>query len=841
MNLRRRASRAIQGNGSEGVPPKGARHFSSRKGWQPTLALPSALTGEGHCQARDPGEPARAVSPAIWRLARWPWVVAVLVPTAVAAQSALPTQSEPSAPSSATASASSAPVAQLRIITVEGEVVPNDTPAWETTLNAEELDTEFVQDWSDLSRLVEPGVTYERGSQSINIRGLDRNRVLTTIDGIRLPWLNDGTRSVFGGLDSVPFGSLAEIDIYKGADSSAAGSGALGGLVSLRTLDPDDVLRPGESFGVLARTGYRSDRREYWGNAAVAGRQGDSRWLLQAGGSRGHELENMGDVGGYGPTRTEPNPEDRRTGNVLAKFQQRLAPGHEVGVTGEWFRGTRNIDTQTAQGTTYAIGANSTEEVSERQRVAVRYDYDAAAPGTGWIDDASTQVYWQRQHRSDNQDAIRLPDARAEMPDFLFGPLGNPYRYPTGPFGRSSEVTQSIFGWQGDASRGFQWGSTTHRITASADVAGLRVDQYAGGYDNCPAELSPNQMAGPAACEFLHVNQADTPKVDGMQWSIALRDDIDLLGDRVRVTPALRYDHYRYDPKNTAAYDDNPNVNDGQVPASNSDSAWSPSLTASWEAMPELVLHARWAMGFLAPTAAQLYRNFGGPGTYLRVGNPNLDPERSQGWELGARWGDRQLGGSVVAFDNRYRNFIDDDVAIDPASIGVAPGTYPFGITGVQNRDRVRIYGAEATAHWGFASGWRTWASVAWAVGKDQNTDTYLNSVPPLRGVLGLGYEQARWGSSLTLTAARARDKVEDPASDFEAPGYGVVDLTAYWEPSTVRGLRLQAGVFNVFDRKYWNALNVPNNAIGQPQSLQPVDFYTEPGRNVQVSLTYRY
>lgn len=75
--------------------------------------------------------------------------------------------------------------------------------------------------------------------------------------------------------------------------------------------------------------------------------------------------------------------------------------------------------------------------------------------------------------------------------------------------------------------------------------------------------------------------------------------------------------------------------------------------------------------------------------------------------------------------------------------------------------------------------------------------------------------------------------------ADFQAPGYGVVDLSAYWRPAAVKGLQLQAGVFNLFDKKYWEAINVPTaGAIAIPR---PLDWYNEPGRSVRVSLTYQY
>ena len=173
-------------------------------------------------------------------------------------------------------------------------------------------------------------------------------------------------------------------------------------------------------------------------------------------------------------------------------------------------------------------------------------------------------------------------------------------------------------------------------------------------------------------------------------------------------------------------------------------------------------------------------------------------------------------------------------------------GQYPLGVTGNVNRAKVRIYGAEASAHWKFAPGWRTWGSLAWAVGKDEGTGQYLNSVAPLKAILGVGYGRDVWGVDAMLTTAMQRNKVEYPDAspdapnpDFKAPGYGVVDLMGYWRPAAVKGLQVQAGVFNLFDKKYWEAINVPT--AGATAIPRPVDWYTEPGRSVRVSLTYQY
>src|SRR3546814_4207092 len=100
----------------------------------------------------------------------------------------------------------------------------------------------MVQSIQDLGRRVDAGINYSRETNSINLRGLGENRVLTTIDGIRQTWMED-PRTVSGGVNAFAFDSLSSIDIVRGADSSLYGSGALGGVVALRTLDPEDLDR----------------------------------------------------------------------------------------------------------------------------------------------------------------------------------------------------------------------------------------------------------------------------------------------------------------------------------------------------------------------------------------------------------------------------------------------------------------------------------------------------------------------------------------------------------------------------------------------------------------------
>ncbi len=67
-------------------------------------------------------------------------------------------------------------------------------------------------------------------------------------------------------------------------------------------------------------------------------------------------------------------------------------------------------------------------------------------------------------------------------------------------------------------------------------------------------------------------------------------------------------------------------------------------------------LHAAYGEGIAQPTFFDLYGFF--PGSF--VGNPDLRPESSRGWEAGLRWTDGRFNVGLTGFSNRLRNEIVD-------------------------------------------------------------------------------------------------------------------------------------------------------------------------------------
>lgn len=744
-----------------------------------------------------------------------------------------------------------AAVQTLAPLRVQGEMLAPELPEGATITTRRQLVERSIESWEDFSKRGEPSVNFSTSSNSVNIRGMDKDRVVTRVDGIRIPWMDDGARGESGGLNTINFNTLSSIDLVRAG--GAPQSGSLVGYLNLRTLGPDDLLAADQNFGALLKSGYDS-ADESWGvDAALAGRLGNAgtSWLLQAGQRKGHELDNQGRVGGYGPLRDRANPETYTQRNVMLKLQHDFTLEHRLSLSGEILKRTSTIENLHAQGTsTFALNANQTDEEAARKRAVLGYEYrslnEHAAVSRGDI-----KAFWQRSRQESSQQAERLPDPRGNV---SFGPIpvGSMYgyAYPYGPYGRDNSVEETGLGllteWEGYLTSG----PLRHHWAVGGEWYQSKLKQYSGGYDNCPAVLPPISnpafSLGPRNCELLHTNQRDLPQADGELWTLWAQNEMSWADRRYALTPAVRFDSYHYKPKAGEGYDANPNAQVTQL-SSASGQRVSPSLMASYQPREDLTFYARFGYGYKAPSASQLYLNYGAPGTYLRVGNPNLKAEVSRGWELGVNAGDADLGGRLSLFDNRYRDFIDEEVALTPDSSEWNPawdGVYPMGVTGAVNRARVRIYGAELSGHWSINKNWYTWGSLAWAHGRDQSTGRYLNSVAPLKAILALGYRTNQWGAEAITTLAKRRSKVEYPEAgpgvstpDFQAPGYGLLDLTAWWTPQIAKGVRLQAGVYNVFDKTYWNALDVPRPG----RDARPIDYYTQPGRNFRINLSYQY
>jgi vitamin B12 transporter len=210
--------------------------------------------------------------------------------------------------------------------------------------------------------------------------------------------------------------------------------------------------------------------------------------------------------------------------------------------------------------------------------------------------------------------------------------------------------------------------------------------------------------------------------------------------------------------------------------------AVSPRVTIAWRAVPSLKLRAAAGSAFRAPSLGELY--------YPYSGNPDLQPERSTGWEVGAEWTILEgVVGEATGFWNDIRDLIQYDAQ-----------TFTN-----QNIGRARTRGVEVAVR--TAVGERAFlrASYTYLDAKDVDADAPLIRRPRDRASLTAGSGFGK-GGSFSVTAIFVGARTDRDAADFttvvESPSYLRVDA-AVTLPPLVWSLSPWVRVTNAFNRAY--------------------------------------
>ena len=210
---------------------------------------------------------------------------------------------------------------------------------------------------------------------------------------------------------------------------------------------------------------------------------------------------------------------------------------------------------------------------------------------------------------------------------------------------------------------------------------------------------------------------------------------------------------------------------------------------ASWHASDALRLRGAFGTGIKNPTNYELF-GFDPP---FFVGNPNLAPEESSGWEIGA---DQALFGDAVVLGFTY---FEAELEHE-----IAGGFFssPFNLsTPSQQR------GVETTLAARFGEHWRLDASYAW-LGAEQNGVREVRR-PAHSGSAALYWRAAddRGGAGLVVRYASAitdDDFATFPATRVSLDGFATVALMGDWELS--EHVRLFGRVENASDETYEQA-----------------------------------
>jgi hemoglobin/transferrin/lactoferrin receptor protein len=322
------------------------------------------------------------------------------------------------------------------------------------------------------------------------------------------------------------------------------------------------------------------------------------------------------------------------------------------------------------------------------------------------------------------------------------------------------------------------------------------------------------------------------PTTDYTLAGVFIQDEITLGGGRFSIYPALRWDYFEIEPQDDPLFT-------AAEPAGQSDSHVSPKLGLVARLTDRVNLFANAGMGFKAPAPSQVNNGFTNPVMfYQSISNPDLDPETSQTFEVGLRLQGDRWNGSVTTFTGEYDDFIEQ-AQISGNGTPASPTTYQYvNLTGVE------IYGAEAKAKFILGMGFDLNAAASYTHGESEanGIETPLQTIEPFKVVSGLNWRSPgdRYGGELFATYSGGKGPSRagitcTPAPCFSPGSFVVLDTVGWWKVTGSTTLR--AGLFNLTDEKYWWWSDVRGIAA----SASFVDAYSQPGRNVSVSLTMKF
>ncbi len=226
-------------------------------------------------------------------------------------------------------------------ITITGTRTPRlllDSASSITIIDSQQIEQQVVRDIQDLVRY-EPGVSVGRnasrfGNQDFNIRGIDGNRVLLQVDGIRVP-----DNYVGRGRDYFNIETIKRVEIIKGPASALYGSDAIGGVVSFITKDPQDYLDVfGKSFYNSGQITYDSSDESIslTGVMALEDKEGKLQFSTVATYTGADELKTASGV--------QVNPQDIKDYSLTSKLVYNINENNSLKLTGEFLYGTTDTD-----------------------------------------------------------------------------------------------------------------------------------------------------------------------------------------------------------------------------------------------------------------------------------------------------------------------------------------------------------------------------------------------------------------------------------------------------------------------------------------------------------------
>ncbi|CAI2423103.1 TonB-dependent receptor domain-containing protein [Serratia liquefaciens] len=676
------------------------------------------------------------------------------------------------------------------------------------------------------------------GYTGYNIRGLESNRVGLDVDGIPQPdatgrsYVSRAGLNTFGiGRDYIDPYMYGQVEIESGATSIERSNTSIGGAVSFLPKSADQYLSPTKQTYFGYQSDYDSSNRSWHNGITAAAGDEQLRGVFVYSRRDGQETRNNSGT-------HQAYPANWHTNALMASGIWQPNDEHKLTGTVDYYDKTNHThyDSWNSAGSAI-LGTAQQQSNTRRWGVSLK---DEWTPYNDFVDTLTSKVYYQQTQAHDN---TYMPTSTGSMERVYSD-------YNVNTYGFESQIAKT-------------WGRHT----------------LSGGLNARLTDTERPFREEPAPSAFTAIMQ---PESDSRSYVLGgfVQDRIqfDLDGHGFAVVPGVRVAHQSTKPQNLSSLTTGSTVlTESELETlygkSNTDTQVLPSLSLQYNLTPTLMTYLQYKRGAQFPNASQLYgswnlgSSYAGTAQYALIGNADLNTETSNNLEWGVK-GEVVEGVTLRTslFYNTYKNFIAYtryQRASSPDKFANVPSNI-YTIYQAENRDKAYIYGGEISTRLNFG----TWfeqvngLSANFALGYNQGKskssysgDKYvdIDSVAPMKAIVGVAWDDPakRYGAAVTATFVKGKQAtatnresynnasgstLTDATTEYlRVPGYGLVDMSAYWQ--VARNVKLSGGVYNITDRKYRDYLSSRELTDSTQQDAYDNALAVMPGRTFQLGV----
>ena len=637
----------------------------------------------------------------------------------------------------------------------------------------------------------EPGVALARDgvwATGISIRGFSQQRIVMLVDGNRIETATDLMASMaFFDVDDIE-----RIEIIKGASSSLYGTGAMGGIVNVIT--NKGYYNSTTYFNGSFNAGYSSVNDLF--TRKLSFKSGSKKWYITASGA-------LRDASNINTPEGEIENSQFEDKSISLTAGLRLKHNHDLSFKYQYFDAD---DVGIPGGEAFPGPATTTYSDAKRWMLSANYD----------IRDVSEKLKlftFKYYHQYILRDVELIPNIFTETP--------------------ASITTPELFTPSGThITDGFQLQTDWSFSDKNDFIVGL--DVWRRKLETSREKYISTYIKSSGVTNHIVIDETPIPDACFGAAGIYFQDEHNLMNDDLKVLIGGRLDGIRI--ANEQAFDINSRIMNDTVDITPDQRitfdeneeyklSWSANLGLLYALNRDVDVSFNAGRSFRAPSLEESFKYID-LGNMVRLGDPNLDPEKGYSLDLGFRIWRPKFSFKVNGFANWLSDMIvEEQGEFIYTQVSGNIDTIPALIN--TNVDKAHLYGVDLSFDYNFYSGFRFYGAGSYVRGVDTQNDADLPLISPANGQLGLHYENAKY-LGVDVIAIGFADQKKVAEGENETMGYARFDLRVNSALIDLNFAKVQffGGIENIGDRAYTNHLATNRGAIS-----------IEPGRNFYIKM----